>query len=78
MGYSPPTFGKKWLYFCWKILKIISNLSAERDAEIGTIKDEFRKIYIEALDFVVHFIDLRFNQPNFKGLWQSLAQGLTV
>ena len=23
-------------------------------------------IYVEALDFAVHFIDLRFSQPNFK------------
>ena len=27
-------------------------------------------IYIEALDFVVHFIDLRFNLPNFKAFEQ--------
>ena len=40
----------------------------EREAEIGTVKDEFRVmrvISIEALDFLVHFIDLRFNQSNF-------------
>ena len=27
-------------------------------------------LYIEALDFVVHCIDLRFNQPNFKAYEQ--------
>ena len=27
-------------------------------------------MYIEALDFVVHFIDLRFNQSNFKACKQ--------
>ena len=28
------------------------------------LKDEFRTIYIEALDFLVHLLDLRFIQPN--------------
>ena len=27
-------------------------------------------MHIEALDFVVHFIDLRFNQPNFQAYKQ--------
>ena len=43
---------------------------AEREAEIRTVKDEFRMIHIEVLDFVVHFIDVRFNQPNFKAYEQ--------
>ena len=47
--------------FVGKILKIISTWSAERGAEIETVKDKFKKIYIEALDFLVHFIHLRFN-----------------
>ena len=53
-----------------KILKIIGTYSAEREAKIGTVKGEIRMIYIEALDFVVHFIDLRFNQPNIKACEQ--------
>ena len=44
--------------FVGKILKIISTQRAERKAEIGTVKDELIMIYIEALDFVLHFIDL--------------------
>ena len=27
-------------------------------------------LYIEALDFVLHFINLRFNQPNFEAYEQ--------
>ena len=49
------------LFFVVKILKMISTWSAKREAETESAKDEFKMIYIEALDFVVHFIDLRFN-----------------
>ena len=31
-----------------------------------TAEDEFRRIYFEALDLIVHSIDLRFSQPSFK------------
>ena len=34
------------------------------------MKDEFRTIYIKAIDSVVDSIDLRFNQPNFKAYEQ--------
>ena len=37
---------------------MISTNLAEREAEIGMVKDKFKMIYIEALDFVVHSIDL--------------------
>ena len=43
---------------------------AEREAEIGIVKDEFKMIYIEALDFLVHFMDLQYNLPNFKAYEQ--------
>ena len=48
----------------------MSTWSAESEAEIGTVKEEFRTMYIEALDFVVHFIHLGFNQPDFKAYEQ--------
>ena len=63
-------WGRDLFVFVGKILKIIGTLSAERGAGIKTVKDEFRTIYIESLDFVVHFIDLRFNQPKFKAYEQ--------
>ena len=37
---------------------VISAQSPERKAEIGTVQDEFRTIYIEDLDLVVDLIDL--------------------
>ena len=52
--------------FVCEVLKIISTYSTEREAENGIVKGETKTIHIEALDFVVHFIDLPFNQPNFK------------
>ena len=41
-------------------MKVISTWSAEGEAEIGTVKSEFRTMYIESLDFVGHLIDFFF------------------
>ena len=54
--------------FVGKILKMICTKSGEREAETVAVESEFRMI--EVLDFVVHFIDLRFNQQNFKAYEQ--------
>ena len=53
-------------------MEIISTESGEIEAEIGMVKGETKMIYvyIEALDFVVHFIALRFNWSNFKAYEQ--------
>ena len=42
--------GINCVVFVGKSLKMISTLSAERETEIGTAKDEFRTIHIEAPD----------------------------
>ena len=39
---------------------------AKREAEIGAVKDESKMIDTEPPESVVHFIDLRLNQPNFR------------
>ena len=62
-----PLFGKKWLYFCWQSFEnklVLSRLKEKLKLE--SLKGETKTIYIEALDFEVDFIDIRFNQPNFK------------
>ena len=70
MGVQEPRSRVGWVGIVHQLLAKSGLVFVGKILKLGAVIVKFKTIYIEALDFVVQFRDLRFNQPNCKACEQ--------